>query len=80
MPQIFTTRGEDLSRYLGSRQDNENVSKASDLVSRIKGILNPFVLRRVKADVMKQLVPKIQKVNLLISALLLLLRKIIKFI
>ena len=35
----------------------------AELIRRMKAILGPFVLRRVKADVMQQLAPKEQKVR-----------------
>lgn len=64
MPAIFTTKGQDLSKYLGSR----DAPAQDDLISRVKSILGPFVIRRIKADVMKQLVSKTQKVELLSMA------------
>lgn len=33
-----------------------------ELITRIKSILGPFILRRLKSDVMQQLVPKMQRV------------------
>ncbi|KAK8956348.1 putative chromatin-remodeling complex ATPase chain [Platanthera guangdongensis] len=55
MPDIFTTGDVDLKKLL-------NVED-SDLIPRIKSILGPFILRRLKSDVMQQLVPKIQHVE-----------------
>ncbi|XP_020598947.1 protein CHROMATIN REMODELING 19 [Phalaenopsis equestris] len=55
MPDIFTTGDIDLKKLL-------NVEDTS-LIPRIKSILGPFILRRVKSDVMQQLVPKIQHVE-----------------
>ncbi|WVZ86747.1 hypothetical protein U9M48_033483 [Paspalum notatum var. saurae] len=55
MPDIFATGDVDLKKLLNA-EDHE-------LISRIKSILGPFTLRRLKSDVMQQLVPKIQHVK-----------------
>lgn len=55
MPDIFATGDVDLKKLLNA-EDHE-------LISRIKSILGPFILRRLKSDVMQQLVPKIQHVR-----------------
>lgn len=55
MPDIFTSEDIDLKKLL-------NVED-TDLIPRIKSILGPFILRRLKSDVMQQLVPKIQHVE-----------------
>lgn len=54
MPDIFATGDVDLKKLLNA-EDHE-------LISRIKSILGPFILRRLKSDVMQQLVPKTQHV------------------
>lgn len=54
MPDLFTTEDVDLKKLL-SAEDR-------DLIGRMKSILGPFILRRLKSDVMQQLVPKIQRV------------------
>jgi len=55
MPDIFAIGDVDLKKLLNA-EDRE-------LISRIKSILGPFILRRLKSDVMQQLVPKIQHVR-----------------
>lgn len=55
MPDIFATGDVDLKKLLNSED--------TDLIARIKSILGPFILRRLKSDVMQQLVPKIQEVK-----------------
>ncbi|RZC74931.1 hypothetical protein C5167_050405 [Papaver somniferum] len=55
MPDLFATGDVDLKKLLNS-EDKE-------LNARIKSILGPFILRRMKSDVMQQLVPKIQQVR-----------------
>ncbi|KAL8144416.1 hypothetical protein V2J09_017448 [Rumex salicifolius] len=55
MPDLFATENEDLKSLLNA----EN----RELIARMKSILGPFILRRLKSDVMQQLVPKIQKVE-----------------
>ncbi|PPD74002.1 hypothetical protein GOBAR_DD29073 [Gossypium barbadense] len=55
MPDLFATEDVDLKKLLNA-EDRE-------LVGRMKSILGPFILRRLKSDVMQQLVPKIQRVE-----------------
>jgi hypothetical protein len=57
LPDIFQLK--DLEAA-GSRSDDPDTQ--ASLIGRLKTILAPFVLRRVKADVMQQLVAKEQKV------------------
>lgn len=54
MPDLFATEDVDLKKLLNADD--------LDLVGRMKSILGPFILRRLKSDVMQQLVPKIQRV------------------
>eukprot|EP00850_Spirogloea_muscicola_P010575 SM000062S19961 [mRNA] locus=s62:684509:689584:- [translate_table: standard] len=62
MPDIFNSKEYDLNVLLGSR-DSAIESDEDDVIPRMKAILGPFVLRRIKADVMKQLTPKLQEVK-----------------
>lgn len=55
MPDLFTTGDVDLKKLLNAED--------RDLIARMKSILGPFILRRLKSDVMQQLVPKIQRVK-----------------
>lgn len=57
MPDLFATEDVDLKKLLNTED--------RDLIGRMKSILGPFILRRLKSDVMQQLVPKIQRVSLL---------------
>uniref|UniRef100_A0A7N0VAQ7 Uncharacterized protein n=1 Tax=Kalanchoe fedtschenkoi TaxID=63787 RepID=A0A7N0VAQ7_KALFE len=56
LPDIFATGDMDLKRLL-------NVEDRDLIISHIKAILGPFILRRLKSDVMQQLVPKTQQVE-----------------
>ncbi|GMJ13367.1 CHROMATIN REMODELING 19 [Hibiscus trionum] len=58
MPDLFATEDVDLKKLLNA-DDRE-------LIGRMKSILGPFILRRLKSDVMQQLVPKIQRVEYVI--------------
>lgn len=74
MPDVFDTSGVDLDQYLGTRNSTTGVVvQDKDLITRIKAILGPFVLRRLKSDVMRQLVPKIQQVCLFLQLIVFLL-------
>ncbi|XP_050233691.1 protein CHROMATIN REMODELING 19 [Mercurialis annua] len=55
LPDLFATEDVDLKKLLNGED--------RILVSRMKSILGPFILRRLKSDVMQQLVPKIQQVE-----------------
>ncbi|KAF5737795.1 protein CHROMATIN REMODELING 19 [Tripterygium wilfordii] len=55
MPDLFATEDIDLKKLLNSED--------RDLIGRMKSILGPFILRRLKSDVMQQLSPKIQRVE-----------------
>ncbi|XP_041010349.1 protein CHROMATIN REMODELING 19 [Juglans microcarpa x Juglans regia] len=55
MPDLFATEDVDLKKLLNADD--------MDLIGRMKSILGPFILRRLKSDVMQQLVPKIQRVE-----------------
>lgn len=55
MPDLFATEDVDLKKLLNA-DDRE-------LIGRMKSMLGPFILRRLKSDVMQQLVPKIQRVD-----------------
>jgi SWI/SNF-related matrix-associated actin-dependent regulator 1 of chromatin subfamily A len=54
MPDIFASEDVDLKKLLSAEDRG--------LVSRMKSILGPFILRRLKSDVMQQLVQKTQQV------------------
>ncbi|CAH2045776.1 unnamed protein product [Thlaspi arvense] len=58
LPDIFTTENVDLKKLLNAED--------TELITRMKSILGPFILRRLKSDVMQQLVPKIQRVEYVI--------------
>ncbi|GMI75232.1 CHROMATIN REMODELING 19 [Hibiscus trionum] len=58
MPGLFATEDVDLKKLLNAEDRR--------LVGRMKSILGPFILRRLKSDVMQQLVPKIQRVEYVI--------------
>lgn len=55
MPDVFASEDVDLKKLLSAED--------TDLISRMKSILGPFILRRLKSDVMQQLVQKTQKVE-----------------
>lgn len=55
MPNLFATEDVDLKKLLTAENNS--------LINHMKFILGPFILRRLKSDVMQQLVPKIQQVG-----------------
>ena len=63
VPEIFDSGDIDLKTIFGNRGTGEDQMEDADLINRMKAILGPFVLRRLKSDVMRQLVAKTQKVT-----------------
>ncbi|KAG6600793.1 Protein CHROMATIN REMODELING 19, partial [Cucurbita argyrosperma subsp. sororia] len=55
MPNLFAAGDVDLKKLLTAENNS--------LVNHMKFILGPFILRRLKSDVMQQLVPKIQQIQ-----------------
>lgn len=66
MPHIFRSRKEFsywFSNPLNSMVEG-NRSISGDVISRLHGIMRPFLLRRLKKDVAKQLPPKFEHIVL----------------
>ncbi|KAK9723799.1 hypothetical protein RND81_05G026300 [Saponaria officinalis] len=61
LPDLFVTENVDLKKLLNA--DNH------ELVARMKSILGPFILRRLKSDVMQQLVAKEQREDAYVEAI-----------
>ncbi|KAL2557686.1 Protein CHROMATIN REMODELING 19 [Forsythia ovata] len=55
MPDLFETGDVDLRKLLNAED--------MDLIARMKSILGPFILRRLKSNVMQQLVPKMHMIE-----------------
>ncbi|KAI3631523.1 hypothetical protein MIR68_010406 [Amoeboaphelidium protococcarum] len=62
LPDIFTTY-EEFDEYLQSSDKNDD---QDDVVKQLHAVLRPFLLRRLKADVEKSLLPK-KKINLYVG-------------
>lgn len=50
MPDVLASEDVDLKKLLSAED--------TDLISRMKSILEPFILRRLKSDVIQQLIQK----------------------
>ncbi|GBG76516.1 hypothetical protein CBR_g22264 [Chara braunii] len=64
LPDVF--KDVDLNAYAAQQlklSGKEGSDEDNKLAARMKAMLGPFVLRRVKADVMRQLVPKTKRVE-----------------
>jgi hypothetical protein len=70
MTNVFNTCGVDLDQFLGTHNDTIRVVEDKDLITHIKGIIGPFVLKCLKSDLMRQLVLKIQYLFLILSLFL----------
>jgi SWI/SNF-related matrix-associated actin-dependent regulator 1 of chromatin subfamily A len=62
IPEIFSSGDIDLKHIFGNRATSDGKMEDAELITRIKSILGPFVLRCLKSDVMHRLVEKTQKV------------------
>ncbi|XP_044733899.1 lymphoid-specific helicase-like isoform X2 [Chrysoperla carnea] len=64
MPKIFGSKTDTTFTSVLNLQDFKNVDvtvendKITNIISTIHGVLNPFMLRRLKKDVLKDIVPK----------------------
>lgn len=64
MPHVFRSRKE-FSYWFSNPMNNiieGNVSRSDDLINRLHGIIRPFVLRRLKKDVEKQMPGKFEHI------------------
>jgi len=63
MPELFNSRGAllDAAEQNASKRSSGDFSKQA--VARVRHLLGPFVLRRLKSEVLSQLMPKIQHVE-----------------
>lgn len=63
MPDMFHHKTEYLIRIFKSKPSNVDVdSFYSEKISQAKGIMKPFILRRVKSEVLKQLPKKVEEI------------------
>lgn len=62
MPNIFKHSTEHIRKIFSTRRNTDNDTFYMEKINQAKGIMKPFILRRVKDDVLKQLPKKSQEV------------------
>ena len=59
MPNLFQSKEKQMNKiFLPSKASKENDTFYQDKINQAKGIMNPFILRRLKLDVLKELPKK----------------------
>ncbi|XP_076126543.1 SWI/SNF-related matrix-associated actin-dependent regulator of chromatin subfamily A containing DEAD/H box 1A [Alosa pseudoharengus] len=62
MPSMFSSSTSQIARMFSKKSDEES-SFHKDRIDQAKRIMKPFILRRVKAEVLKELPPKVEQVE-----------------
>ncbi|KAK1892425.1 SWI/SNF-related matrix-associated actin-dependent regulator of chromatin subfamily A [Dissostichus eleginoides] len=65
MPSLFSSSTHQLSKMFSMKSHEEQSRFERDRISQAKLIMKPFILRRVKSEVLKQLPAKVEKVRVL---------------
>ncbi|KAA0713944.1 SMARCAD1A [Triplophysa tibetana] len=64
MPSMFSSSTSQISKMFSTRPAEEESSFHKNRIAQAKLIMKPFILRRVKRDVLKQLPPKVEKIEM----------------
>ncbi|XP_035378006.1 SWI/SNF-related matrix-associated actin-dependent regulator of chromatin subfamily A containing DEAD/H box 1A isoform X2 [Electrophorus electricus] len=64
MPSMFSSSTSQISKMFSTKPSGEDSSFHKDRIAQARLIMKPFVLRRVKSEVLKQLPPKLEKTEL----------------
>ncbi|XP_051525370.1 SWI/SNF-related matrix-associated actin-dependent regulator of chromatin subfamily A containing DEAD/H box 1A-like [Myxocyprinus asiaticus] len=64
MPSMFSSSTSQISKMFSTRSSEEESSFHKERITQAKLIMKPFILRRVKSEVLKQLPPKVEKIEM----------------
>ncbi|XP_051950016.1 SWI/SNF-related matrix-associated actin-dependent regulator of chromatin subfamily A containing DEAD/H box 1A [Xyrauchen texanus] len=64
MPSMFSSSTSQISKMFSTRSSEEESSFHKERIGQAKLIMKPFILRRVKIEVLKQLPPKVEKIEM----------------
>ncbi|XP_039535458.1 SWI/SNF-related matrix-associated actin-dependent regulator of chromatin subfamily A containing DEAD/H box 1A isoform X1 [Pimephales promelas] len=64
MPSMFSSSTSQISKMFSTRSSEEESSFHKERIAQAKLIMKPFILRRVKSEVLKQLPPKVEKIEM----------------
>nr|XP_055024873.1 SWI/SNF-related matrix-associated actin-dependent regulator of chromatin subfamily A containing DEAD/H box 1A isoform X1 [Misgurnus anguillicaudatus] len=64
MPSMFSSSNSQISKMFSTRSSEDESSFHKERIAQAKLIMKPFILRRVKRDVLKELPPKVEKIEM----------------
>ncbi|XP_017324361.1 SWI/SNF-related matrix-associated actin-dependent regulator of chromatin subfamily A containing DEAD/H box 1A isoform X2 [Ictalurus punctatus] len=64
MPSMFSSSTSQISKMFSTKSSEEESSFHKDRIAQAKLIMKPFILRRVKSEVLKELPPKVEKIEM----------------
>ncbi|XP_072537967.1 SWI/SNF-related matrix-associated actin-dependent regulator of chromatin subfamily A containing DEAD/H box 1A isoform X2 [Salminus brasiliensis] len=64
MPSMFSSSTSQISKMFSTKSSEEESSFHKERIAQAKLIMKPFILRRVKSEVLKQLPPKLEKIEM----------------
>ncbi|CAM4716053.1 unnamed protein product [Leuciscus chuanchicus] len=64
MPSLFSSRTSQISKMFSTRLSEEESRFHKERIAQARLIMKPFILRRVKREVLKQLTPKVEKIEM----------------
>ncbi|XP_046728087.1 SWI/SNF-related matrix-associated actin-dependent regulator of chromatin subfamily A containing DEAD/H box 1A isoform X2 [Silurus meridionalis] len=64
MPSMFSSSTSQISKMFSTKSSEEESSFHKERIAQARLIMKPFILRRVKSEVLKELPPKVEKINM----------------
>uniref|UniRef100_A0AAR2L5R5 DNA helicase n=1 Tax=Pygocentrus nattereri TaxID=42514 RepID=A0AAR2L5R5_PYGNA len=64
MPSMFSSSTSQISKMFSTKSSEEESTFHKERIAQAKLIMKPFILRRVKSEVLKQLPPKVEKIEM----------------
>uniref|UniRef100_A0A8C1MBC3 DNA helicase n=1 Tax=Cyprinus carpio TaxID=7962 RepID=A0A8C1MBC3_CYPCA len=64
MPSMFSSSTSQISKMFSTRSSEEESRFHKERIAQAKLIMKPFILRRVKSEVLKQLPPKVENIEM----------------
>ncbi|XP_043102624.1 SWI/SNF-related matrix-associated actin-dependent regulator of chromatin subfamily A containing DEAD/H box 1A [Puntigrus tetrazona] len=64
MPSMFSSSTSQISKMFSTRSSEEESSFHKERIAHARLIMKPFILRRVKSEVLKQLPPKVENIEM----------------
>ncbi|KAL6458813.1 hypothetical protein MHYP_G00322850 [Metynnis hypsauchen] len=64
MPSMFSSSTSQIAKMFSTKSSEEESTFHKERIAQAKLIMKPFILRRVKSEVLKQLPPKVEKIEM----------------